>query len=263
MKDIFNFDDSRLKEEINRNYGLTDKIKTSFKYLEGKLPQNKITKTLRNIKTREGKSYEYFMFKDKEVSILVRQYSRHLTFYVYNRPTGEKEYYKRGITIFTVFDDDEKMTDDDWNEDDKITLKKVLPQIIELARAGKLHAVWNSLCLIVPKYTEVKLIADDTVHNLDTLIFACDEIAQLHLELFSENEVLEKIKTFKKGDAFGSVLEITGTRTVVKDNYFHGVGISTKRTDEFGMKHEKEDKWNDVYSLTRWYYDELFPSEQK
>jgi hypothetical protein len=89
-------------------------------------------------------------------------------------------------------------------------------------------------------------------------IFACDELFQRYLEIFSETEMLEKIKTMKVGDKIGDdkyPYEVVEIRTEVKDDYYHGVGLVLKQTNFTG---KTEEKWDDVYSLTRWRYNEVF-----
>lgn len=265
MKEIFNFDEQRIKKEVNRKYKLGSNLKKSFKYLEGKLPVNKITKIFRNLKFREGKSYDWYLFTDKEVSIIVRKYGGHSTVYALNSPKpSEDNYFERDVlTVFTMFNNRSKMTDEECEDDyDNFTLLGSLVELIKIVRKNEGHTVWNSLCFKVPEYTDVKLVFQrETVYQLDTMLFACDEMSQTHLELFAENEMLEKIKTLQPGDPFGSYSKIKSTSTVVKDDYYHGVGVYTERTDEWGMQHEKEPKWSDVYGLTRSYYDEVFPED--
>lgn len=257
-KDIFEFDENRIKEKIKNEFGLIKKIKTSFNYLEGKLHQNKITKTLKNLKTYEGKNYDFYMFKDKDVSILVRQYQRHFTIFTYNRPKDSNKYFGQRFSIFTMYDNHEKMTDQDYTDDYLQTFRNALPQIVKLVREDEIDAVWNSVCFEVPKYTEVKCVfTREVIDNIDLLIFACSEITQKHLEIFAENEMLDRVKTLNVGDPFGEVYEVVETRTEVENNYYHGVGITIKRIDDFGKGDEP--KWEDVYSLCRWYYKEMFP----
>lgn len=259
-KEIFNFNENRIKDEVNRNYGLVKKIKESFRYLEGKFHQNKVTKTLKNLVTYEGKNYVYYFIKDGDVTILVRQYDKHFTIYTYLRPKKSNEWSGQRFSVFTMFDSYEKMTNEDYTDDSLQTFRSVLPKIIQLVKEDEIDTVWNDHSFERPKYTEVKnIFTRDVVDNLDLLIFACDEITQKHLETFAENEMFEKIKTLKKGDPFGHVSVVHDTNVELKNEYFHGVGVWSTRTDEFGMKHEKEPEWNDVYALCRWHYLDVFP----
>lgn len=267
MKDIISFDETRTKERINEQFGLSKNIKKAFKYLEGKLETNKITKTFRDLKFREGKNYDWYLFKDDDVSVLVRKYGGHSTVYTYYRPKpSDENYYLRDqLTVFTMHNDRSKMTDTEADNDyDSFTLLSSLKQLIELTKKGEGHTIWNSHCWTVPEYTEVKIAFNDrTSYQIDTMIFAYSEISSVLLEVFAETDVLDKVKTLNVGDKFGSVYEIVETRAEIKDEYYHNVGIRIKRIDEFGMKYEKESKWNDVYSLGRWHYDEMFPEPIK
>ena len=82
-----------------------------------------------------------------------------------------------------------------------------------------------------------------------------------HLELFAENDMLEKIKTMsdKIGEEFDK--DFHGKRIIKEirtefpkqycDPYYHGIGILIENA-------KGETKFEDVYSLTNWHLNEVF-----
>ena len=71
------------------------------------------------------------------------------------------------------------------------------------------------------------------------------------------NDMIEKLKSFKVGDVLNETYTINRIVTEVTDDYYHSAGLSLTK------KGEKESKWEDVYSLTRWFYDDIFKEEKK
>lgn len=259
-KEIFNFDDNRSKERYFRDKNLYTKIKFCFKYLENYLPVNKVSKDntfdFSTLKIDEGKNYDWFFLVSDNVKLLFRQYGNHFTIFALNIHK-EGDYFNK-MSQFSIHDNLEKISDkihDHYVDNPFLSIEKMLPQLFKMVEEGDLRSMWNDLCLEREKFTEVKtaFVGDEGVDSLDDVIFGCDELFQMYLEKFSENEMLEKIKTLKVGDMFSSY-KITKIRTEVEDEYYHGVGLNYINTN---FPDSKAD-WSDVYSLTRWHYDEIF-----
>ncbi len=138
---------------------------------------------------------------------------------------------------------------DDWALD----LNKHIKDLFELAAKDQLWSLWNNLMFVRPDYVKVKCSwsgGEDDINNVDDFNFACEEIFHKFSEVFAENDMLEQVKKVKVGDKLG-VYTVTAVKKTVKDDYYHDAGIS--------WKNDREEKWNDVYSLTRWYFSEMFP----
>lgn len=259
-KEIFNFDDNRSKERYFRDKNLYTKIKFCFKYLENHLPVNKVSKDntfdFSTLKVDEGKNYDWFFLVNKNVKLLFRQYGNHFTIFALNIHK-EHEFFNK-MSQFSIHDNLDKISDDihdDYIDNRFLSIEKMLPQLFQMVEEGQVHSMWNNLCLEREKFTEVRtaFIGDENIQSLDDVIFGCDELFQMYLVKFAENEMLEKIKTLKVGDMFSSY-KITKIRTEVKDEYYHAVGLEYQNTN---FPDSKVD-WSDVYSLTRWHYDEIF-----
>jgi hypothetical protein len=76
----------------------------------------------------------------------------------------------------------------------------------------------------------------------------------MFLECYAENEMLARIKTLKAGDKFGDKYTVKEVRAGVKDNYYHDAGLVYTKQHHNG---EIEEDWSDVYSLTRFRFDDL------
>jgi len=262
-EEIFKFGESNFKQHIVYENKLMKKLKYSFDYLLKYLPINTIDDkfSFDEIKFREGKNYDwYFLVKDN-VQLLVRQYRSHFTFICVNKDK-EISYFDK-MSVFTISDDREKMDDNTSDEhvDDRfLTMKQLLPSLLEIIIKDKVHTIWNSLSFVRPKYTEVKMsqIGENT-HSLDLLIFVCDEVSSTHCELFSENEMANKIADFKVGDMLGDVYKITEVKKEIDKDDFYNTGLSFINTNFPGEK----SSWSDVYSLTRYHLGDVFPEMKK
>ncbi|WP_300571224.1 hypothetical protein [Flavobacterium sp.] len=265
-KEIFNFDDNRVKENIVYKDKIVKKIKHCMKYLENHLPVNELDKDnkfdFNKIKFDEGKNYDWFFLNNEKVTILVRQYRCHFTFFTMNK--HEVDSYFNKLAIFTLHDDSEKMEDnlsDEYCDNNFKTLEEVLPQLVDIIAEQKVGGMWNPLSFVRPKFTEVKIafVGEESVHSLDTLIFACDELFHMYLMKFAENETLAKLKDLKAGDAFGKYYTIASVSLDLKEGYYHGVGLKKYRNND----ETKKEDWSDVYSLTRYEYETLFFANSK
>ena len=77
---ILDFNNSKLFKYINYDLGLMSRIKKSFKYVVGKLGIQSMDK-LSNLVWLEGKNYNWVVMGDGLVTLLIRKYGSHFTFY--------------------------------------------------------------------------------------------------------------------------------------------------------------------------------------
>lgn len=101
----------------------------------------------------------------------------------------------------------------------------------------------------------------ESIYSVDKLIFCAEELSSTHTALFAENEMLEKLKeiTDRVGEKFDHQYTIKEVRTEFpkqySDPYYHGVGLNLEKEDG------KTD-FQDVYSLTMYYYESIFKTEK-
>jgi len=259
IKEIFTFNDDHFKRDIVYKNKLMQKLRFSFDYLLKYLPINTVDDkfSFDKLKFHEGKNYDWFLLVKDNVYLLVRQYGSHFTFITVNK---DKEIsYRDRMSVFTINDDREKMDDEtsDAHVDDHfLTMKQILPSLIEMIEKDDVHSIWNSLSLVRPEFTEVKIgQVGDSTHSLDLLTFACDEVFNLHSQYFAENEMANKIADFKVDDMLGNVYKITEVKKEIDKEYYYNTGLSFINTN---FPNEKS-KWSDVYSLTRYYLEYIFP----
>lgn len=263
IKDIFEFSDSNLKQHIVYENKLMKKLKLSFDYLQKYLPINQVDKkfSFKKIKFYEGKNYDWFFLVKSNVYLLVRQYGSHFTFISLNK---DKEIsYRDRLAVFTISNDREKMDDKTSDElcDNKfLTIEKILPSLIKMIEEDNVHSIWNSLSLVRPDYTDVKIAQiGDLTHNLDLFLFVCHEVFGMHLVEFAENEMANKIAEFKVGDMLGNVYQITDVKDKINKEYYYSTGLSLINTNF----PESKPQWADIYSLTRYYLEYVFPDIDK
>ncbi len=283
--EIFKFDKRNIDSYILRTLNIKNKFKKSFAYVFDKLlPMNSKKKALltntefdlEKLTWYEGKNYDWIALTDNIknplIQLLIRQYENHFTiFFKYKYKVTEDpkidEFFYTRSGVFTFYTNIDKLSDkehDSYIDDRFKDLNKYLPEIIKLMREDNIDSVWNSYSLKLesekqrPKHIEAKCSWDggDTISSVDEIIFAVEELFQKHLELFAQTDMIEKIKTLKKGDMVGSY-EVLDVRTKVKDDYYHEAGLNLK-----GTNGKDSDSWCDVYSLTRWYYEAIFPPKE-
>lgn len=252
VSDIFSFEKRDITRYMLYDLHLGDKIKDSFKYLCDKLGVKDVPKDWTRVKWSEGKNYHWLILKRDNVTLAIRQYREHYTIFSKREKDGNEWRAKFGI--FTFHTDRDKLPKEERDDREHTEdIAKYIDQIFTLIAEDKLHGLWNSLMFKREKHIEVKLVwsgSEDDISDIDLFNFACEEIFQKFLEVFSENDMLEQVKKTKVGDKLGEYT-VTEVRKTVKDNYYHGVGIN--------WKSGKEEKWNDVYSLTRWHFANMFP----
>lgn len=253
VSDIFSFEKRDVTRHMLYDLHLGDKIKDAFKYLCTNIGVKDVPKDWSRVKWSEGKNYNWLIIKRDNVTFAIRQYHSHYT--IFSKREKGTDDWKAKFSIFTFETDLDQLTDKqrdqrEWTDE----LAKYIDQLFEFAAGDKIWALWNNAMFKREKHIKVKCVwsgSDDDIDNIDMFNFACEEIFQKFLEVFSQNDMLERVKTVKVGDKLGEYT-VTSVKKAVKDEYYHGVGIS--------WKSGKEDKWNDVYALTRWYFPQMFPN---
>jgi hypothetical protein len=134
-----------------------------------------------------------------------------------------------------------------------------LKNLMELIQEDRLCFLCNSSSFERPDYVDIETaFYGEEISSIDCFVFCMEEIDCLHRDLFSETTMVEKLKELKdnlvEGQKFDNQYSIVDIVTEVKDNYYHGVGISL-------IDSEGKRKWVDVYSLTSWYFNTIFAKE--
>lgn len=262
LKEIFSFDENHVKRNVLMENKFNYKIKACFNHLfdNNRIPINKLNADnsfdFSKLKHYEGKNYHWFFLTNDILTILVRKYSTHFTFFT--KLKEEDDYFER-ICVFTISLDRDMIEgelSDKFIYDHFLLIVDLLPNLVALLSDRNSQSLWNNYSFPRPKYVKVENIYDGGEHvtNLDLFLFACAEIFNIFSEFYAENEMFEKIKTLKVGDKFGTSYTIKEIKTKLKDGYYHGVGIVYLNERSNGTV---EERWCDVYSLTRYYYDDL------
>lgn len=260
-KELFKFDKKDIERYFIRDLNIMTRIQKSFKYLANKLGIQKVS-SLENAKWYEGKSYNWCVITKGNVTLLIRKYGCHFTIYtelkiVEKFKTISYKEYKYGI--FTYSTNRDMLSDK--NSDARIDnpfmdIDESLNQLFEIIEKQKLFIIWNNHSFTRPKHIEVEIVMNDRdINSYDLLIYACEEISLLERNFFAENEMLEKIKTFEIGKVLPNGYIILDIITDLNNDYYHNVGLKIKNTFA-------EEKFLDVYSLTEWYYNDIFSDEE-
>jgi hypothetical protein len=264
-KNLISFDGEEIKRYMQYEMKVMERNKESFRYTFNALKKlgHVITIGTKPIdlnkgKWNEGKSYHWLAVDGNDIRLIIRRYGEHFT--IYTAHIQKKEYKSSSWTEtrmsgFTFYSDrnanTEKPEEDFYWMNHAFDLNNSLPQIIEMIRENQVHFVTNSAALKLPKWVETKLILDsETIYSIDRLIYACEELSNIHAQLFSETDMLEKIKSIEIGHIVDRK-KVSKIVTEVKDNYYHAVGLEVE--DEKGKK-----DFHDVYRLTRHYMEYIF-----
>lgn len=256
--DIFKFEKRDVTNFMLYKLHLGSKIKDCFNYLGSKLGVQELPKSLSDLKWSKGKSYNWAFFKKDNVTFALRQYRDHFT--IFTKKEKGEDYWNVRYSIFTFHANTDKMTDEQRAKHENLSddhhtieLQKYIAELIDMAKKNELHALWNNYSFKRSEYIDVKCYwsgGDTDIENIDGFNYACEEIFQKALEVFSENDMLEAVKKVKVGDKLGEYT-VTSVKKKVEDGYYHAVGI--------GWKSDKKVEFHDVYSLTRWHFALLFP----
>lgn len=246
LRDIFSFSERDLYFYLLHEMNLSRKFKQSFNYIISRLPIHKL-KPLIELKWDEGKNYHWSIIEHDNIILIFRQYGYHFTIFFKN--LNSSDYLGKYGCFF--FDNNQNSDVDYFTE-----LDKLLPSLIQLLKDGDIQSLWNNYSFPRPDYIEFKNIwnGGDDLSSIDNFVFCCDELFDKYLELFAETDMLDKIKTIKVGDMI-STYKVENVITESKDGYYHGVGLKWHNTNF----PESGNIWNDVYSLTRYYINYLFP----
>jgi hypothetical protein len=222
-------------------------FKDSLKYVLDTLPNQELT-DFEKINWRKEKNYNWCVVVDGDLSLLVRQFKKHFTFYMKLKTAmGSK------CGCFTFYTDIKKTTDIDFHfEKDFFELNNHIQEIVKFLKERKIYWLWNDYSLPRPNHVEILNVwdGDYTISNLDKFVFAMEELTTLHRDLFAENEVFNYLKNYKEGDEIEGYT-VTQVHTELKNGYYHGVGLSM--ADRNG-----EISFQDVYSITSWYLKDFF-----
>lgn len=286
----------KLPKKIAKSFNyIFDKLKEKGHYIEFKdkivMPNEEIRTLIEKGLFREGKNYHWIAIAlDKDIEMLIRDYDEHKTVYL---KLTKKEFDKEGNLLwvdetynaFSIYTNREvackvreqgksDIPTDLWEKymDDMFyclpyyDFNFLINKIIDMLRNDIIHLLWNTASLPRPERVKIEHYYDFksgfsfgcTIHSIDQMIFAAEELSVIHVELFAENEMLEKIKTLKVGDMVGSY-RIDGIRTELDDTYgaYHGVGVKIQNT-KFP---DGEAKWKDVYDLAYFYYKDFFSED--
>jgi len=265
---VFDFSGDHVKSKITYKLKLFRRMGESFEYVHDKLVSlghhvSGDSPKVNNDICSEGKNYDWVAITSGNVKMLIRTYHMHFTVFTC---VEDAKWLDRHYGAFTYNVNTKKMTKDDEvegipkpSEDEKypdeyysdylfddpfLMFNRQLDTILEIVRRGEVHTLWNTYSFERPKFVEVKNVYDgESITSFDELIFCGEELSCKHMQLFAETDMFEEIQKFKVGDRFIGDMHkgtITEVRTVVKDGYYHNTGLKIG------------DKWEDVYSLTRW-----------
>lgn len=267
---FFKFDSRDVKSILTYELKLMWRMQDSFQFIFERLVElghhQEIKKVegfdLESIPHREGKNYHYIAVTYKNIKLLLRKYGAHITVFVQVQTKYQKQY--GAFTFHTDTTGLDGKLHDSYCDYPLTELNKGLPRLMELLQEDKIHGLWNNYTFPVPDYCEVKVaFVHEEVYSFDLTVFCAEELSNLHLELFSEGKMLEKLKTMS--DRVGQPLDSQYIIKEIKtdfpeqydDPYYHGVGIAC------ADKRTSEKKWIDVYSLTMWYLDDVFKDEDE
>jgi hypothetical protein len=279
MTELFEFDKRDLERHIDYEMKLFRKIKEPLTYIMDTLEKTGHSLTVKSlsrvnlnrIKLREGKNYHWGVIIYKNVKLLVRQYGEHLT--IFTRIDKYDEIWKRNIlcdAAFTFHSDLEKLSSkaqvgkqDELYDNPFADFNKVVKGVIDLLINDRFR---NSVSLPRAKHVkfeqayESRPMGESRIFSFDLMIFCLEEISCLYNELFAENTMLQKLPELKNriGKEFDYQYNLKEIHTKVKDGYYHDVGLMLVDKEK-----SKETRFYDVYSLSKWFYKEVFGEVKK
>jgi hypothetical protein len=258
VKDLIKFDKSTIVLNLVYDFKIREKFELGFNYLAKKLKPKNI-KDLSTMKWYEGKNYDWIALKQDGLILLLRKYQSHFTIYVKNTTEIEtKSNRKREVTKYGcfIFSTDTDMLSDKESEERCenrfIDINKHIKGLADFILSSHTHSLWNNASYKREDYIKIETVwnGGEDIVSLDNFIFALEELSSKFLEVFSENDMLERIKTIQVGDSSVGykVLEVF---TEVENDYYHGVGLKVE--GHYFM---------DVYFLTNWCLDKLFTEKE-
>lgn len=253
----YNFRKNQVEFFLIYKLNLASKFKNSLNYIFQKLPNQEL-KDFNDLNWHETKSYEWAVIVKDNVKMLVRKFNRHFTFFVKCKikfkDEGEQDDYITETFFtkyccFTYFSDVAKLSN--YVEDYFIDINNDIEKIVDMIAIDEGSSLWNSAALPRSEHIEIKNIwnGGEFIESIDKFIFALEELDNLHLKIFSENETFAHLKQYNVGDKMGKYV-VTDVATTLVDDYYHGVGLE--------VEDNGKEKFIDVYSLTRWYWEDFF-----
>lgn len=263
---LFNFEKQDIQSYIEYELKTFNKLKEPLNYVILNLIKNGNSLTIEDInninlnkvKEREGKNYHWSLFVFNDINIVVRRYHSHLTIFTKSIKEKRTEYGCFTFnTNFEKFGDKSDEMHEKYYSKPFTGLNEIIVDLLKLLLSDKdygVHWVWNSACLSRPDYVDIKLaFSGKNISNMDNFIFCMEELSSIFHELFAENTMLERLKVYKPGDSLNERYIIKDISTKVDDGYYHSVGLTLIDTSN-------KESWEDVYSLTRWYLEDIFKS---
>lgn len=272
--EIFKFEKNNIETHFRYEMKMFEKIVEPLNYIFKTLEDNGHSLTLKSldkvnlnkVKQNKGKNYNWSVINYKNVKMLIRTYKQHLTIFTkvtkkIENKDGGREREKVELTAFTFHSDlkyfrgdkADRMSEERY-ENPFLDLNSCIKQMFEVIIDRGTYWVQNSACLKVPEHVEIRLaFSGESIHGFDNFIFCLEEIDSIYGQLFAENAMLKKLNDFKGGEKIGERYKVGKVTTKVKDDYFHGVGmtlIDTKGTEKESFK--------DVYYLTNWAFEDVF-----
>lgn len=230
-------------------------LEEAFSFIVDKLPKQKLTpkKSFNKLDWAEGKNYNYAVLVDGDLTMLIRHYSDHITFWC-KFIDKKKKYDKDKFFMFTYTVDRSKLSGNDSDarcDDNFIDIDLSIRSFIKVIKERDAHFLWNSVSCVIPEHCKVKIaFIGQEIYSYDLLIFGCEELDTLQQELFAENEMWQIIKKINVGDMVGNKKVVSVHTELSKhysDPYYHSLGI----------KFDGDSSMTDVYSLTRYYFGKI------
>lgn len=222
---------------------------------------------LNKLKEKDGKNYSWSVINYQNVTLLVRRYRRHLTIFTKVAKRSDIKYKETTYEIgaFTFYSELKHLSDEEHDKMSELfydkpfyDLNKHITSLLTMLSERSVHWVDNSAAWKIEKHIEVKkAFCGENISSIDWTIFCLEEIASIHNSLFSETTMLNKLEEVKSriGEDFDSQYKIKEVKTKVENEYYHDAGILLE--DEDGKT-----RFQDVYSLTCYYYDKVFKEEK-
>jgi hypothetical protein len=271
--EIFNFDKNDLTRYIEYELKTVSKFKEPLNYVIKSLEKLGSSLTIKSldkavnlskIKENEGKNYHWSVINYKNVTLVIRRYEQHMTIYTKVVKESIKGYDKSEYGAFSLNTDMDKfgdkhdeMMDKYWSKpftDLNVIIKDLLNMLID--RTYGVSWVWNSAALKRPDHVELKLaFCNNNITSLDDFTFCMEEISYMYQKLFAESTMVQKLKEYvgKTNVKLNDRYKAGEVTTTVKDGYYHAVGM-----DLIDTMDKNKESFKDVYSLTRYYFEEIF-----
>ena len=223
----FIFDDGDVKGCILADLKLLHRMRDSFDYVHSKLRklgchvEGRLPKPTPE-HFNEGKNYSWVALTSYTVRMLIRAYGSHFTVYAQRDTPG---WFPR-CSAFMYSVDTKKITIKDkirgfprpgdmldiegyYNGalygNPALCFNTHLSMILKAIRKDDVHSLWNDYAYKRQHFVKIQNIYDgESIVSIDRLVFCAEELSTQHICLAAENEVLEAIKKYKKGDIFST-----------------------------------------------------------